>query len=121
MMSDFPRLRLVLRSGRSTSRTRNPSVVRYLATPAPHAPVPSTPTATTIPKPQAQVTKRRWPFTVVGNDWVPSSFPRSSSTAATWTSPWVSTPTVTRASSSAMVSIAIPSLDRWTGWHAPAG
>src|SRR5215211_6492164 len=40
---------------------------------------------------------------------------------ATWTSPWVSTPTVTRVGRAcAMVVMAI-SLRAWGGWHAPAG
>src|SRR5215213_6553275 len=42
---------------------------------------------------------------------------------ATWTSPWVSTPTVTRVGwACAMVVMAISlRLRAWGGWHAPAG
>src|SRR5215204_7626064 len=42
---------------------------------------------------------------------------------ATWTSPWVSTPTVTRVGCAcAMVVMAISlRLRAWGGWHAPAG
>lgn len=107
IVSDFPRRR-VLRSGRSTSTIRRPAAARCRAAPAPQAPVPSTPKASTVPNPRAQRSRRRWPAEVVGNDSVARSLPNSSSTAATWTSPWVSIPTVTRRPVSAMVVIAIP-------------
>ena len=55
---------------------------------------------------------------VVANDSTPSSAPRSSSAAATWTSRWVSTPPVI---CGAMVVIVIPSLASGWGGTAPAG
>ena len=45
----------------------------------------------------------------VANDSTPSSVPRSSSAATTWTSRWVSTPPVIRRVVSVMVVMAIPS------------
>src|SRR5207247_1470442 len=72
------------------------------------------------PRPRQQVSVAGW---VVGMLTVSRRRPSWSLAWATWTSPWVSTPTVTRVGwTCAMVVMAISlRLRAWGGWHAPAG
>src|SRR5436190_10583804 len=112
--SDLPLRRRSWRLGRSTSITTRPRPRRCRASPAPYAPVPSTPTRSTTPKRASQPCNSRNPVGVVANDSTPNTPPLPSTAAATCTSACVSTPPVTRRVLSTMV-IAIPSLSNGQG------
>ena len=91
-VSDFPFERRSCRLGRFTSTTSWPAACSTRCRPSPYVPVPSTPTPATWPWPDSHRSSRRRPSGLVGNDFVPSSRPVPSTTAATCTSRCVSTP-----------------------------
>src|SRR5919106_3569845 len=72
-------------------------------------------------KPSAQVTRATSPRVEATTAWVSSSRPAWSTTAATWVSRWVSTPTVTGLAGAGMLSMTVPSGLLGQGRHAPIG